>query len=233
MASFLDVCRFTAVSSGTGDFVVSALVTGYQTPATAGAVNGAIYRYRAENAALTEWEVGFGAYTVGSVTLARTTVLFNSLGTTAKISFTAPPQVGVVALAEDLTVTQPAAKSDQTTGTSNILAVTPLHQQDHDSAAKAWVFFTGATPPVVLASYNISSVTRTSAGIFVVNFTTAFSSVNYAILATTQSSTATAITALVNGAAANAGNCTIVTLNQAGAVTDPTIGVHVACYGRQ
>jgi len=102
VASFVDVCRFTATSSGTGDFVVSALVTGYQTPASAGAVNGAIYRYRAENAALTEWEVGYGAYTVGSVTLARTVVLFNSLGTTAKISFTAAPQVGIVALGEDI-----------------------------------------------------------------------------------------------------------------------------------
>lgn len=118
MASFLDVVRFTAVSSGTGDFVVSALVTGYQTPATAGAVTGAIYRYRAENAALTEWEVGYGAYTVGSVTLARTTVLFNSLGTTAKISFTAPPQVGIVALSEDLIfISPPQGRLTLATGT--------------------------------------------------------------------------------------------------------------------
>jgi hypothetical protein len=50
MVGFLDVCKFTAVSSGTGDFVVSAAVTGYQTPAGAGAVNGTVYRYRAESA---------------------------------------------------------------------------------------------------------------------------------------------------------------------------------------
>jgi hypothetical protein len=100
MASFLDVCRFTAVSSGTGDFVVSAAVTGYQTPASAGATNGATYRYRAESADLSQWEVGYGAYTTGSTTLARTTILFSSTG--SKVSFSAAPQVAIVALAEDL-----------------------------------------------------------------------------------------------------------------------------------
>jgi len=102
MASFADVCRFTAASSGTGDFVVSAAVLGYQTPASAQAVNAAIYKYRAESADLTQWECGYGAYTVAGTTLARTTVLFNSAGTTAKISFTAAPQVAIVAYGEDL-----------------------------------------------------------------------------------------------------------------------------------
>jgi hypothetical protein len=102
MVGFLDVCKFTAVSSGTGDFVVSAAVTGYQTPAGAGAVNGTVYRYRAESADLTQWEVGYGAYTSSGTSLARTTVLFNSSGTQAKISFSVAPQVGVVLLAEDV-----------------------------------------------------------------------------------------------------------------------------------
>jgi len=100
VASFVDVCRFTATSSGTGDFVVNAAVTGYQTPASAGAANGAIYRYRAESSNLAEWEVGYGAYTSGSVTLARTTILFSSTG--SKVSFSAAPQVALVCLAEDL-----------------------------------------------------------------------------------------------------------------------------------
>jgi hypothetical protein len=110
VASFVNVCRFTAVSSGTGDFVVSTAVTGYQTPALAGAVNAAVYRYRAESNDLSEWEVGYGAYTSGTTTLARTTVLYNSAGTGtgsgqsgagSKISFSAAPQVAVVFLAED------------------------------------------------------------------------------------------------------------------------------------
>src|ERR1700686_5422476 len=102
MATFLDVCRFIATAGGTTDFVVSAAVTGYQTPAAAGAVNGKTYRYRAESADLSQWEVGLTTYTSGTTTAARTTVLFNSLGTTAKVNFTAAPQVAIVALAEDL-----------------------------------------------------------------------------------------------------------------------------------
>lgn len=102
MAAFLDVCRFTPTLGGTTDWTVSAAVTGYQTPASAGAVNGTVYRYRAESADLTQWEVGYGAYTVAGTVLARTTVLFNSSGTTSKISFTATPQVAIVALGEDL-----------------------------------------------------------------------------------------------------------------------------------
>ncbi len=69
---FLDICRFTAASSGTGDFVVNTAVTGYQTPTSAGAVNGKVYRYRAESSDLTEWEGGYGAYTSGTTTLALT-----------------------------------------------------------------------------------------------------------------------------------------------------------------
>ncbi|MBR1206607.1 MULTISPECIES: hypothetical protein [unclassified Bradyrhizobium] len=101
-SSFLDVCRFTPTAGGTTDWTYSSPVTGYQSPAAAGAVNGAVYSYRAESADLSQWEVGFGAYSTGTGVLSRTTVLFNSAGTTAKINFSAAPQVAVVALAEDL-----------------------------------------------------------------------------------------------------------------------------------
>jgi N-methylhydantoinase B/oxoprolinase/acetone carboxylase alpha subunit len=58
-------------------------------------------------------------------------------------------------------------------------------------SAKAWVNFNGASP-TVRASYNVSSVTRASAGQYTVNFTTAFSDTNYAVVASaspTQSNT--------------------------------------------
>lgn len=99
--SFLDVCRFNPSASGTADFLVSGAVTGYQTPSSAGAVNGAIYRYRAESGDLSQWEVGYGAYNTGTSTLARTTILFSS-ASNAKVSFTAAPQVAAgFMLAED------------------------------------------------------------------------------------------------------------------------------------
>lgn len=99
---FIDACGFIPVSSGTGDFVVSSAITGYQTPASAAAVNATVYSYRAESADKSQWEEGSGAYTVGSTTLARTTVTANSLGTTAKISFSAAPNVFITAASADL-----------------------------------------------------------------------------------------------------------------------------------
>ena len=49
-------------------------------------------------------------------------------------------------------------------------------------SAKAWVNFNGSTPPSIRASYNVTSVTRNSAGDFTVNFTNAFSDTNYTVL---------------------------------------------------
>lgn len=101
-SSLIDVCRFIPTAGGTTDWTYSSAVTGYQSPTAAGAVNGATYSYRAESADLTQWEVGTGAYNSGTGVFARTAVLFNSSGTTSKISFSAAPQVAIVALAEDL-----------------------------------------------------------------------------------------------------------------------------------
>jgi hypothetical protein len=101
-SSLIDVCRFNPTAGGTTDWTYSSAVTGYQSPTAAGAVNGATYSYRAESADLTQWEVGTGAYNSGAGVFARTAVLFNSSGTTSKISFSAAPQVAIVALAEDL-----------------------------------------------------------------------------------------------------------------------------------
>lgn len=97
---YLDACGFFPVSGDTGDFVVSAAITGYQTPASAGAANGAVYSYRAQSTDLSQWEVGFGAYTSGTTTLARTTVVASSTG--SKVNFSSPPAVYITALSADL-----------------------------------------------------------------------------------------------------------------------------------
>lgn len=111
MAAFLDTCRFNPVAGGTGDWVYSSPVTGYQSPALAGAIHGRLYKFRAESANLTQWEETEGAYDSGTGTFPRTTVLYNSSGTGTgagqsgagtKINFTTAPQVAIVALKEDL-----------------------------------------------------------------------------------------------------------------------------------
>lgn len=98
---FLNGVRFTANAGGTGDFVVSSAVQGFQTPADDSAVNGTVYSYRAESTDLTEWENGEGAYTTGTTTLARTTI-HDSSNAGAKVNFTAAPQVAITAFKADL-----------------------------------------------------------------------------------------------------------------------------------
>lgn len=71
-----------------------------------------------------------------------------------------------------------AVKSDQTSASSSTVAVVPSVQQNHPSAAKAWVQITGSTG-AILASYNVSSVTRNGTGDYTINFSTAFTSANY------------------------------------------------------
>ena len=46
--------------------------------------------------------------------------------------------------------------------------------------AKAWVRFTGSTGAII-GAFNVSSVTRSSTGIYIVNFTTAMANANYAV----------------------------------------------------
>lgn len=94
--------KFNATSSGTGDFVYASAVTGYVGPAASNPamVDGETYRYRAENASLSEWEWGSGVYTASTQTIARTTITLSSTG--SKISFTAPPFVGVVPFPPDV-----------------------------------------------------------------------------------------------------------------------------------
>jgi len=109
MAAFLDVCRFTPSAGGAADWTYSFAVPGYQGPASANAVNGRVYKFRAESADLSQWELAEGAYNSSTTVFARTTVLYNSSGTGTlqsgagtKINFSTVPQVAIVALKEDL-----------------------------------------------------------------------------------------------------------------------------------
>lgn len=102
MAAFLDGCRFNPAAGGTADWTYASAVNGYQSPAAANVVNGRLYKYRAESADLSQWEFGEGGYNAATGVLARTTVLYNSSGTTTKINFSSVPQVAIVALKEDL-----------------------------------------------------------------------------------------------------------------------------------
>jgi hypothetical protein len=134
MAVYANVCRFRPTAGGTTDWTYSAAVVGYSSPALAGLVNGATYRYRAESADMTQWEIGTGVYNSGTGVLTRATVLANSSGTGtaagqsgagSKINFTAVPQVAIVALKEDvpsLTATNAFTDTTEATGAGTTAA---------------------------------------------------------------------------------------------------------------
>jgi hypothetical protein len=102
MASLALGVKFNPTLGGTTDWVYASAVTGYVGPAASNPamVDGKTYRYRAESADLSQWEWGFGIYTASTQTIARTTITLSSTG--AKVSFSAPPTVGIVPFPADV-----------------------------------------------------------------------------------------------------------------------------------
>ena len=108
-----------------------------------------------------------------------------------KIELKAPLD-GVVTIepedtASNFTVTIPAVTSTLVNEDSDIEAQVKTATNASGSApiyaCRAWVNFDGTTtPPTIRASGNVSSVTRSSTGIFVINFTTDISDTNYSVV---------------------------------------------------
>lgn len=88
-----------------------------------------------------------------------------------------------------------------TTAKIQNLAVTvgKLGTTEQTRIAKAWVNFNGTTSPgTIRSSYNVSSVTRNSTGVFTINFTTPMTDANYS--------------AVSSSGSASSGSCTAITL---------------------
>jgi hypothetical protein len=90
---------------------------------------------------------------------------------------------GAAATFQAVSVPAAASQAEQETSTSTTTYVTPGRQQYHPAAAKAWCVFNGTGTPSILASYNVTSITDNGAGDYTINFTTNFSSANYAAVA--------------------------------------------------
>lgn len=70
-------------------------------------------------------------------------------------------------------------------GTSGLTYPDGTTQASGSQACKAWVNFNGYSPtPSIRASYNVSSVTYSTTGIYVINFTSALADANYAVTGT-------------------------------------------------
>jgi hypothetical protein len=96
-----DRVKETTTTTGNGTITLAGAVTGYQSFAAIGDGNTTYYTIAGQTGS--EWEVGIGTYTSSGTTLSRDTVLSNSLGTTAKIVFSAGTK--------DVFVTYPAGKA--------------------------------------------------------------------------------------------------------------------------
>jgi hypothetical protein len=129
-----------------------------------------------------------------------------------------------VAITSSGTCATAATKSDEQTGSSPTAVVTPLHQQDHDSAAKAWVYF--GSVGTVSSSYNVSTVTHSGTGAYNINFSpTVFATSSFACTASANGNAF----AYINSKSAS--TVQIVTRDNAGSTQD--VGADVVCYGRQ
>ncbi len=123
-----------------------------------------------------------------------------------------------------------AIQSEQETGTDVVRAVTPGRQQFHPSAAKVWarIDYSGGVPTATV-SYNVTSITDSSTGVAIANFTTSFSAANYASLAVGQPSGAVPISDFTGNAATGS-----ITMShyEASTLTDPT-KFDLVCFGDQ
>jgi hypothetical protein len=188
--------------------------TGWQ--ALAPGTNGQVLT---QGASTPSWS---NAGTVSNITLVGSGLTVNSGGCTITTSGTCT-----------LTTTA-ATKSDQQTGSSNSVAVTPLHQQDHDSALKVLAMFTGSGSnggQTVNFGFNVSGVSRVSIGVYAISFTTAFASTSYACTVSSNGSTSDGSGEFISQ---STGSIRAVFKTFAsGSLFDPVDGAYVMCGGRQ
>jgi hypothetical protein len=131
------------------------------------------------------------------------------------------------------TFIQPGVQSDQETATSTTVAVVPGIQQYHPSAAKCWAYVTvsGGTPSLD-ASYNVTSITDTSAGNVTVTIATDFSSANYCAVANgVTAGGVTNIATVKTGQAA--GSLVVRTFNGSTGTDTDNINLAVVAFGDQ
>lgn len=95
-----NIAAMTTATSGTGTITLGSAVSGYNTFANAGVVDGETVTYSIKDG--TAREVGTGVYTASGTTLTRATVLSSTSGG-SKISLSGSAEVYLTAAAEDVT----------------------------------------------------------------------------------------------------------------------------------
>ena len=146
---------------------------------------------------------------------------------------------GAVALGSSVTlnnagVTSVAAGTGISVSTSTGgVTITNIAPSVTAGEAKAWVNFVGSTGAIT-ASYNVSSITRISTGIYTVNFTNAFADTKYTMVVGSEYQNATNSPALIFGNTGTSGTKTtspygVVSYSSSFAFLD-TSAVYLAFY---
>lgn len=181
---YFDRVKVASSTTGTGTIVLGTAVTGFTT-FSAVYSNGDTMAYCISDQNGANWEVGTGTYVTAGNSLQRTSVLASSNGGSLVNFTSALLYVFVVASANQF-----ANATGSTTGSGSIvlssgatLANPTVTGLSAPNAAKAWVNFNGSTG-AIRDQLNVASITKNGTGDYLVNFTSALSNANYAVVAT-------------------------------------------------
>lgn len=122
-----------------------------------------------------------------------------------------------------------ATQTQQETGTATDVAINPAVQHYHDSAAKAWAAWNSAG--TVNDSYNVSSVDDDGTGNFGVNFSTSFSSANYAAGGGYSDTSGDTADGFLGIDTVGTGSIEVQCINHDGSNNDPDGNAFVVCLG--
>jgi hypothetical protein len=126
-----------------------------------------------------------------------------------------------------------ASSAQMAAETAANVAVTPSVAKAAPGAAKAWVVFNGTGTPAIGASYNVSSITDHGTGEYTINFTTPFSSANYAATGFGADTSGGGGQVLIfSNTAQTSSACRIKTVNAGGSLIDPNL-VSLVFFGNQ
>lgn len=128
-----------------------------------------------------------------------------------------------------------ATQAEMEAFTATNVYASPGRTHNHPGVAKGWVEFDGTGSTTVGASYNVASVTDNGTGDWTVNWTTSFSSANYAVVTGVRRDTASQnALVLIKSVASNpvAGSVTIKAVNISVTAIDCEF-VSVAAFGDQ
>lgn len=202
----------------------------FQTRA-AGAALASAYKFKragASNALVTHTNTAERTYTLPDADLA-----FTYSGGKAIFAGTLSDTRTITIPDASFTLVQPATQAEQETGSSTTAAVTPGRQQFHASAAKMWAYITvsGGTPSLD-ASYNVTSITDTSAGNVTITIATDFSSANYCAVANSITASGDVNIAHVK-TGQGAGSMVVHTSNTSTGTDTDNINMAVVAFGDQ